>query len=69
MKKRLYILFFLLMLVSLTACDNGGSEEGQGIYQVYYVDSDSTGLVQEEYSGALEPAADRKRKGNLPQSD
>lgn len=49
MKKRLYILFFLLMLVSLTACDNGGSEEGQGIYQVYYVDSDSTGLVQEEY--------------------
>lgn len=49
MKKQIYILFFLFVLLLLTACTADDEKEGQGVYQIYYVDSDGTGLVKEEY--------------------
>lgn len=49
MKKQIYIFLFLFVFMSLAACTGDSGENGQSVYQVYYIDSDGTGLVKEEY--------------------
>lgn len=49
MKKTVIFFFLVLLLLSLTSCGEKDKEAGQSVYQVYYVDSDGAGLVQEEY--------------------